>query len=189
MATHSSVLAWRIPGTGEPGGLPSMGSHRVTHDWSNLAAAAAAGLNFGYTKPLKLRWSHFYNCFFSPSGHCPWSKSYLASQTLCTRSKIPSELTLLTSPAQWSMIFFNNRFPDKYLLNSWRIMAMRLIPLFNTYLGVFSLVQFSCSVMSHSLRPPWTAACQASLSITISRSLLKLMSIESVMPSSHPTCN
>ena len=39
MATHSSVLAWRIPGTEEPGGLPSMGSHRVRHDWSDLAAA------------------------------------------------------------------------------------------------------------------------------------------------------
>ena len=42
MATHSSVLALRIPGTGEPGGLPSTGSHRVGHDWSDLAAAAAA---------------------------------------------------------------------------------------------------------------------------------------------------
>ena len=42
MATHSSVLAWRIPGTGEPGGLPSMGSHRIGHDWSDLAAAVAA---------------------------------------------------------------------------------------------------------------------------------------------------
>ena len=42
METHSSVLAWRIPGTLEPGGLPSMGSHRVEHDWSDLAAAAAA---------------------------------------------------------------------------------------------------------------------------------------------------
>ena len=41
MATHSSVLAWRIPGKGEPGGLPSMGSHRVGHDWCDLAAAAA----------------------------------------------------------------------------------------------------------------------------------------------------
>ena len=41
MATHSSVLAWRIPGTGEPGGLASMGSQRVGHDWSNLAAVAA----------------------------------------------------------------------------------------------------------------------------------------------------
>ena len=40
MATHSSVLAWRIPGTGEPGGLPSMGSHKVRHNWSDLAAAA-----------------------------------------------------------------------------------------------------------------------------------------------------
>ena len=40
MATHSSVLAWRIPGPGEPGGLPSMGSHRVGYDRRNLAAAA-----------------------------------------------------------------------------------------------------------------------------------------------------
>ena len=39
MAIHSSVLAWGIPGTGEPGGLPSMGSHRVGHDWSDLAVA------------------------------------------------------------------------------------------------------------------------------------------------------
>ena len=41
MATQSSVLAWRIPETGEPVGLPSMGSHRVGHDWSDSAAAAA----------------------------------------------------------------------------------------------------------------------------------------------------
>ena len=39
MATHSSVLAWRIPGTVEPGGLPSMGSHRARRDCSSLAAA------------------------------------------------------------------------------------------------------------------------------------------------------
>jgi len=39
MAAHSGVLAWRIPGTAEPGGLPSMGSHRVGHDCSDLAAA------------------------------------------------------------------------------------------------------------------------------------------------------
>ena len=45
MATHSSVLAWRIPGMGEPGGLPSMGSQRVGHDWSDLAATTAAGLS------------------------------------------------------------------------------------------------------------------------------------------------
>ena len=44
MATHSSVLASRIPGMGEPGGLPSMGLHRVGHDWSDLAAAAFSGI-------------------------------------------------------------------------------------------------------------------------------------------------
>ena len=43
MAPQSTVLAWRIPGMGEPGGLPSMGSHRVGHDWIDLAAAAAGG--------------------------------------------------------------------------------------------------------------------------------------------------
>ena len=42
MATYSSVLAWRIPGTGEPGGLPSTGSQRIGQDWSDLAAAAVA---------------------------------------------------------------------------------------------------------------------------------------------------
>ena len=50
MATHSSALAWRIPGTGEPGGLPSMGSHRVGHDWSDLAASA----------PLWWKWHLFF---------------------------------------------------------------------------------------------------------------------------------
>ena len=45
MATHSSVLAWRIPGMGEPGGPPSMGSHRVGHDWSDLAEAAAGSVS------------------------------------------------------------------------------------------------------------------------------------------------
>ena len=48
MATHSSGLAWRIPGTAEPGGLPSMGSHRVGHNWSDLAAAAAAGTHLRF---------------------------------------------------------------------------------------------------------------------------------------------
>ena len=53
MATHSSLLAWRIPGTGEPGGLPSMGSHRVGRDWSDLAAAA-------YTVGGNINWcNHF----------------------------------------------------------------------------------------------------------------------------------
>ena len=52
MVTHSSVLAWRIPGTGEPGGLPSMGSHRVGHDWSDLAAAKGADILVLFAMPL-----------------------------------------------------------------------------------------------------------------------------------------
>ena len=48
MATHSSVLAWRIPGTAEPGGLLSMGSHRVGHDWSDLVAAAHSSRHNGH---------------------------------------------------------------------------------------------------------------------------------------------
>ena len=52
MATHSSVLAWRIPGTGEPSGLLSMGSHRVGHNWSDLAAAAAAAACYLRMRPV-----------------------------------------------------------------------------------------------------------------------------------------
>ena len=69
MATHSSILAWRIPGTGEPVGLPSMGSHRVRHDLSDLAAAVAAAhslasvlipffLSLSYTASLILNFLH-----------------------------------------------------------------------------------------------------------------------------------
>ena len=68
MATHSSILAWRIPGMGEPGGLPSMGSHRVGHDWSDLAAAAAGhwrlcdiyGSSFSGSSPIG-NWTAFYS--------------------------------------------------------------------------------------------------------------------------------
>ena len=51
MATHPSVLAWRIPGTGGPGGLLSMGSHRVGHDWSDLAVAVVS--NYSIKQPLR----------------------------------------------------------------------------------------------------------------------------------------
>ena len=51
MATHSNVLPWRIPGSGEPGGLPSLGSHRVGHDWSDLAVAVINTVAY-YLLPL-----------------------------------------------------------------------------------------------------------------------------------------
>ena len=70
MATHSSVLAWRIPGMAEPGGLPSMGSHRVGHDWGDLAAAAAAHITgsfqFSCSFPSRTPVKHL--CIFQDPG-------------------------------------------------------------------------------------------------------------------------
>ena len=65
MATHSSVLAWRIPGTAEPGGLPSMGSYRVGHNWSDLAAAAAAEAD-QFSQHHLLKRLCFFHCIFFP---------------------------------------------------------------------------------------------------------------------------
>ena len=64
MATHSSVLAWRIPGAGEPGGLPSMGSHRVGHDWSDLAEAVAK-LSLPRETKVTTAWKWLFNIFFT----------------------------------------------------------------------------------------------------------------------------
>ena len=65
MATHSSILAWRFPGTEEPSGLPSMGLHRVRHDWSDLAAADTVLKSRNITLPtmmhiVKAFWSHHF---------------------------------------------------------------------------------------------------------------------------------
>ena len=64
MATHSSVLAWRIPRTEEPGGLPSMGSHRVGHDWSDLVAVASAAVSHQGTQMSALWVLNFHNVLF-----------------------------------------------------------------------------------------------------------------------------
>ena len=68
MAAHSSVLARRIPGTGKPGGLPSTGSHRVGHNWSDLAAAAVAAVFLtGQQFPILMKCNlptSFMNCVF-----------------------------------------------------------------------------------------------------------------------------
>ena len=68
LATHSSILAWRIPGTGEPGGLPSMGSHRVGNDWSDLAAAAACYQIYTYTIDNIKIFIHLY--IYQPASAC-----------------------------------------------------------------------------------------------------------------------
>ena len=89
MATHSSVFAWRIPGTGEPVGLPSVGSHRVGHDWCDLAAAASYPESCSWsslvtTSDNTLNWRNFttlcekwlfekvqlYSCLFCLTSFC-----------------------------------------------------------------------------------------------------------------------
>ena len=70
MATHSGVLAWRIPGTGEPGGLPSLGSHRVRHNWSDLAAAKTLqGDIFSFIKGTSLKSPLHINTFITNICH------------------------------------------------------------------------------------------------------------------------
>ena len=61
MATHSSILAWRVPGTEEPRGLPDVGSHRVGHDWSSLAVAATSIWIFFFCFSLSLLPSHWHS--------------------------------------------------------------------------------------------------------------------------------
>ena len=80
MATHSSVLALRIPGTGEPGGLPSMGSHRVRHDWSDLAAAAAYNVIYLGIKKKKKKTIDVHNVD-KLQKHAKWKKSDTHSKT------------------------------------------------------------------------------------------------------------
>ena len=97
MATHSRVLAWRIPGTGEPGGLPPMGSHRVGHDWSNLAAAAAAAEDdVSECDWKKWEWhpiSHVVPIFFL--GFCTFLSHSFKSHSACSVGGTVSFSTLL----------------------------------------------------------------------------------------------
>ena len=77
MATHSSVLAWRIPGTGEPGGLLSMGLHRVGHDWRDLAAAADQASNSWVYCTWELSRENNLMNYLISSGCCskiPWTR-------------------------------------------------------------------------------------------------------------------
>ena len=68
MATHSSVLAWRIPEPGEPGELPSLGSHRIGHDWSDLAAWSSDGVHV----LMCLFVIHMSSLLKRPFKHCPF---------------------------------------------------------------------------------------------------------------------
>ena len=114
MATPSSVLAWRIPGTGEPCGLSSVGSHRVRHDWNDLAAVASSiksqlrslaayHLTLSHTPSSSSSW-----CLCSGESNCylPFPAQHQGFHSLC-----PSDWNAL--PSQLSRLQYGATFPLK----------------------------------------------------------------------------
>ena len=80
MATHSSVLAWRIPGMGEPGGLPSMGSHGVEHDWSDSSSSSSVK---GYNSE-RARWKRWVQQGKGKGMKLPCSKCHSSQISMCS---------------------------------------------------------------------------------------------------------
>ena len=153
MATHSSILAWRIPGMGEPGGLPSMGSHRVGHDWSDVAAATAVAKSCStLCDPMD----------YGPPGssiHGMFQARILEWFAISSPGYLLDLRIGLMSPTLAGR-FFATEPPHCFVSQSVQLLSRGWLFL-----------------------TPWTAACQASMSITTSWSLFKLMSFEWVMPS------
>jgi len=131
MATHSSVLAWRIPGMWGPGGLPSMGSHRVWHNWSDLAAAAAALITCKWKMSYNLKYLWLLHPDLKLHFHC-----YLFTVTILISSCLLcsdwlNEILLLNEP----VLIMNYKF----------ICWSKVI---NMYVPPFSHMQSNKSVMS-----------------------------------------
>ena len=99
MTTHSSVLAWRVPGTREPGGLPSLGSHRVGHYWNDLAAgAAAAAAILGIKMSKRFVWSKWTTQIFTSCTEQTFSQTWFISpfSSQSIAFVMPNKHTLLT---------------------------------------------------------------------------------------------
>ena len=121
MAPHSSTLAWRIPGMAEPGGLLSMGSHRVGHDWSDLAAAY---INTSFHQPLSLK--QWLPLFFMKQPHLRLLSRSYQNKHLCCGWYSPAiffsphfllqSFFSLLSQAQW--VPFASSMPPPILENS-----------------------------------------------------------------------
>ena len=99
MATHSSTLNWKIPGTGEPGGQPSVGSHRVGHDWSDLATAAARILGLSQVAQWYRIFLQSRKLGFHPwVRKIPWSKKWQPTQVFLLRKSNGQRSLLGYSP-------------------------------------------------------------------------------------------
>ena len=170
MATHSSILAWRIPWTEEPGGLQSMGSQRVGHDW----ATSLSTLTF-----LQVKKGTVIEQYATVCGAGTWNPG-LSASWICVLS---TTLPLLHMTLAWlasTLAIYSPEVTDELLLTnvgstfqypSWPLFSMTLC--------------YSVAKSTQLFVTLWTAACQASLSFIISWSVLTLMSIESVMLSNH----
>ena len=93
MATHSSVLPWRIPGTGEPGGLPSIGSHRVGHNWSDSAALMPyIGSYYPLWECWRIRWFdlHYFSNSLSLTPFRTLTPTFFIKHDLIFLPKLPS---------------------------------------------------------------------------------------------------
>ena len=159
MATHSSILAWRIPGMWEPGGLPSMGSHRVGHDWSNLAAAQSISGGHGFDSKCN---------FDLPTVSlglliCSWTwdVSSKSLQHCAAAAPVPHSCRSSTYHIAGASLFLDVR----YLLTVAPVPTILLGFIFPWAWGISSqslqcpsettiyVVRVGCSVMSGSLRP------------------------------------
>ena len=109
MATHSNVLAWRIPGTGDPGGLPSMGSHRVRYDWSGLAAAAAARLVNAFTTS----YSYLFTCRVRTFKICSLSNFQICNTVvlMVVTMLYVHYISRKFSSYKWKFVPFDHPFP------------------------------------------------------------------------------
>ena len=152
MATHSSVLAWGIPGTAGPGGLPSLGSHRVGHDWSDLAATAAACLLIRQSD-LTVPWTlcnenqHILLLRLSRFSHVrlfatPWTAAYQAPPSMgFSRQEYWSGLPLPSLSTSWAWLFLTSLGLSPLGCFLWTWGKMRVIARFTANTCLLVLLQ------------------------------------------------
>ena len=178
MAPHSSILAWRIPGTGEPRGLPSTGSHRVGHNWSDLAAAAGlfSSVQFSRSVMSDSLWPHGLQHARPPcpsptpgvySNSCPLSRwcnhlilccPLLLLPSIFPSIKVfPNESVLHNSwPKYWSFSF-NIRPSNEYSeMISFRMDLLDLLAVQGTLKSLFQHHSSKASILQCSAFFPWT---------------------------------
>ena len=145
MATRSSVLAWRIPGMGEPGGLRSMGSHRVGHDWSDLAVVAAGVYVFCVfsfmVSFLPRNWQSYANMF--PKSPNLWTKMVIIFSNISTQGcrVRPIFFVLFTYLFLLECVLSTNHAISTEIQLEWEMVAALLLGLIKPFspggLGIF----------------------------------------------------